>query len=89
MFGLPLEINHYIRLFLLDRSQLLTKTNNVWCHCCGEKTTDEQLCDMNKCRDCCRLQCLDGSNYYRNYTNVPPYRDDQIEFVLRHHSRYI
>ena len=84
MFNLPQEINHYILLFLLDKEVLLKKSKRVWCHCCGEQIVDGLLCDKRRCKLCCRLHCLDKTNYYKDYSNAPPYRDDEIVFALKH-----
>ena len=87
---LPLEIIRHIHLFLLDRStafrscRLKRKHDLWWCPCCGEQTETRWICRGHRCRDCCRIHCINRGHFYRSLALAPPLTMYETEQAFRH-----
>ena len=82
---IPLRIQHYIRLFLLDKQHLLKNNRNIaYCYACGEYFHNKTLCDHKLCKMCCHIKCINKNNYYISNEKSPPYTEDQFIFAIQH-----
>lgn len=84
---LPPEIHHSIMLFLLDKKQLIKASGEKWCYICGEPS--HFLCNDGMCQTCCRINCIDKQNVYLNYSNAPPFNEEDTIFALSHYSKVV
>jgi len=84
---LPLHIKHHINLFLINKGDLLNNKTS-WCHHCGEIISSHLVCGSNKCNLCCKLHCLDKTNYYLTPSKAPPFNEEELCELLDHYKLY-
>ena len=82
---LSLSLKHRINLFLLDKYQILT-LETKWCNRCGEVIIKYLICNKSYCHKCCKLYCIDQSNYYKTPSKAPPFNEEALIEIFNHYT---